>query len=53
VIAKFRNLGKRQEVHFFFEKIRGQWKLDDASCDNGPEPWVLSLILKYGWTGKQ
>lgn len=52
VVAKFRNMGKRQEVHFFFEKIHGAWKLDDASSTSGPEPWVLSLILKYGWTGK-
>jgi hypothetical protein len=53
VTAKFRNLGKRQEVHFYFEKIRGHWLLDDASSWTQPQPWVLSLLLKYGWDGSQ
>ncbi len=52
VTAKFRNLGKRHEVHFYFEKVHGEWRLDDARGLTGPEPWTLSLILKYGWDGK-
>lgn len=53
VIAKFKNEGTAQEVHFYFEKTKAGWKLDDARGLTGPEPWTLSLILKYGWDGKQ
>jgi hypothetical protein len=53
VVANFKNEGKPQEVHFYFEKIKGAWKMDDASSMTGPDPWTLSLILKYGWDGKQ
>jgi hypothetical protein len=52
VIAKFRNFGTAQEVHFYFEKTKTGWKLDDARSLSGPEQWTLSLILKYGWDGK-
>ena len=52
VVAKFKNHGAPREVHFYFEKIGGAWKLDDARSFTG-ERWVLSLILKYGWTGDQ
>jgi hypothetical protein len=52
VIATFKNEGKPQEVHFYFEKGRGGWKLDDARSVKG-EMWTLSLILKYGWDGAQ
>jgi len=51
VIATFRNLGKKQEIHFYFEKTTEGWKLDDARSLAG-ESWTLSLILKYGWDGK-
>jgi hypothetical protein len=51
VIAKFRNFGKRQEIHFYFEKTPSGWLLDDARSLEG-ETWTLSLILKYGWDGK-
>lgn len=53
VVAKFKNEGKQQEVHFYFEKVGKYWLLDDASSYTGPDPWTLSLILKYGWDGKQ
>jgi hypothetical protein len=48
VIAKFKNLGKREEVHFYFEKTKAGWLLDDARGMTD-ETWTLSLILKYGW----
>jgi hypothetical protein len=51
VIATFRNLGKKQEIHFYFEKIASRWLLDDVRSVTG-ETWTLSLILKYGWDGK-
>jgi hypothetical protein len=51
VIAKFKNTGKPQEIHFYFEKTKTGWLLDDARSLVG-ESWTLSLILKYGWDGK-
>jgi Protein of unknown function (DUF3828) len=51
VIATFKNFGKPEEIHFYFEKIGGRWLLDDA-CSLKGETWTLSLILKYGWDGK-
>ena len=48
VIAKFKNSGRANEIHFYFEKTASGWKLDDARSLLG-EQWVLSLILKYGW----
>ena len=51
VIAKFRNFGKPQEIHLYFEKTAAGWQLDDARSLVG-ESWTLSLILKYGWDGK-
>ncbi|HJW40968.1 MAG TPA: hypothetical protein VJ476_07040 [Rhizomicrobium sp.] len=51
VIAKFRNLKTPEEIHFYFEKTAKGWKLDDARSALG-EQWTLSLILKYGWDGK-
>lgn len=52
VIAKFKNEKTPNEIHFYFEKTAAGWKLDDARSLLG-EQWTLSLILKYGWDGKQ
>src|ERR1700722_4395992 len=51
VIARFKNFHKPEEIHFYFEKTAAGWKLDDARSLVG-ESWTLSLILKYGWDGK-
>ncbi|MEI9994718.1 MAG: hypothetical protein WDM91_09005 [Rhizomicrobium sp.] len=51
VVAKFKNEKTPNEIHFYFEKIGGGWKLDDVRSVMN-DPWVLSLILKYGWDGK-
>jgi hypothetical protein len=48
VIAKFKNGGKPEEMHFYFEKSGNGWLLDDVRSLKG-ETWTLSLILKYGW----
>ncbi|HEY5337266.1 MAG TPA: hypothetical protein VIJ85_03610 [Rhizomicrobium sp.] len=48
VIVKFKNFGKPQETHFYFEKTDAGWKLDDARS-LGMKGWTLSLVLKYGW----
>lgn len=51
VVAKFKNEKTPNEIHFYFEKTAKGWKLDDARSMMG-DPWVLSLVLKYGWDGK-
>jgi len=51
VIAKFRNIDRSEEIHFYFEKTPSGWLLDDARSLKG-EAWTLSLILKYGWDGQ-
>ena len=51
VIARFKNFRKPEEIHFYFEKTAAGWQLDDARSLLG-ESWTLSLILKYGWDGK-
>lgn len=49
VVAKFRNGDRKEEIHFYFEKLSwAGWKLDDARSFTN-EGWTLSLILKYGW----
>ena len=45
VIAKFRNMGEPQEIHFDFRKSAGRWLLDDVHSMSAP-PWTLSEILK-------
>jgi len=51
IVAKFKNEKTPNEIHFYFERTSKGWKLDDARSMVG-DPWVLSLILKYGWDGK-
>jgi len=48
IVVKFKNSGRQNEIHFYFEKTAAGWKLDDARSLTG-EAWTLSLILKYGW----
>jgi hypothetical protein len=48
VVAQFNNIGRPEEIHFYFEETRDGWKLDDIRSVGG-EKWTLSLILKYGW----
>ena len=51
VVAKFKNEKTPNEIHLYFEKTAAGWKLDDARSVMN-DPWVLSLMLKYGWDGK-
>ena len=49
VVARFRNGTRKEEIHFYFEKLSwAGWRLDDARAF-GEDNWTLSLILKYGW----
>jgi len=45
VVAKFRNTGDPQEIHFDFRRNAGRWLLDDVHSLTAP-PWTLSQILK-------
>ena len=45
VIAKFRNGGEPQELHYDFRRINGRWLLDDVHSMTQP-PWTLSELLK-------
>ena len=47
VIAKFTNLGAKEETHFYFERGSKGWLLDDIRSLRGTG-WTLSTILKYG-----
>ena len=51
VTAKFKNIDRNEEIHFYFEKTKTGWQLDDASSAS-KDGWTLSLILKYGWQTK-
>jgi len=49
VVAKFRNDDRKEEIHFYFERLSwAGWRLDDVRSF-GDDGWTLSLILKYGW----
>ncbi len=50
VVAKFVN-EKPQTIDFYFERVGGAWKLDDAVSLTPGYEWTLSVILKYGWPG--
>ena len=52
VTAKFQNTDRKEEIHFYFEKTKAGWQLDDARSLS-QDGWTLSLILKYGWDAKK
>ncbi len=45
VIAKFRNLGDPNEIHFDFRRVEQRWLLDDVHSAKETR-WTLSDILK-------
>jgi hypothetical protein len=48
-VATFRNGGKPHELHYYFERGKGGWQLDDVRSVDPGQQWTLSVILKYGW----
>jgi hypothetical protein len=40
---------KQQMIDFYFERINGEWKVDDEVSLTPGNEWTLSVILKYGW----
>jgi hypothetical protein len=49
VIARFKNMGQVEELHFYFERAKAGWKLDDVESVTPDNTWTLSVLLKYGW----
>jgi len=52
VRATFKNLGRSEDIRFYFEQTKQGWKLDDIRSV-GKDSWTLSLILKYGWDNEK
>ncbi len=50
VTANFKNADRPERIRFYFEKVGGQWRLDDVASELG-DPWTLSTLLRYGWPG--
>jgi len=49
VVAKFKNDDRKDEIHFYFERLSwAGWRLDDVRSF-GDDGWTLSLLLKYGY----
>lgn len=53
VVVRFRNFDQEMENHFFWEKAKSGWVLDDVRFLDGKEGYTLSLVLKYGWDGPE
>lgn len=53
VVVRFKNFDEAMENHFFWEKTRTGWVLDDVRHLDAKEGYTLSLILKYGWDGPE
>jgi hypothetical protein len=45
VVAKFRNLGSPEEIHFDFRRVEGRWLLDDVQSLQDHR-WTLSSVLR-------
>jgi len=53
VVVRFKNFDEEMENHYFWEKTRSGWVLDDVRFLDGKEGYTLSLVLKYGWDGPE
>ena len=53
VVVRFKNLDKAMENHFFWERTKAGWVLDDMRYLDEKEGYTLSLMLKYGWDGPE
>lgn len=51
VIARFRNMDRDEVIVTYWEKIGDRWRLDDVQSQ-GKDAWTLSVLLKYGWVGR-
>ena len=53
IVARFKNFDKAMENHFFWEKTKAGWVLDDVRYLDAKDGYTLSLMLKYGWDGPE
>ena len=53
VVVRFKNLDKSMENHFYWERTKAGWVLDDVRYLDEKEGYALSLMLKYGWDGPE
>jgi hypothetical protein len=53
VVVRFKNFDEEMENHYFWEKTKAGWVLDDVRFLDGQEGYTLSLVLKYGWDGPE
>ena len=53
IVVRFKNFGEAMENHYFWERTKTGWVLDDVRCLDGKEGYTLSLVLKYGWDGPE
>lgn len=50
VVVRFKNLDQDMENHFYWERTKTGWVLDDVRS-LGERGYTLSVMLKYGWDG--
>ena len=53
VVVCFKNFDKAMENHYFWEKTKAGWVLDDVRYLDEKDGYTLSLMLKYGWDGPE
>jgi len=53
IVVRFKNFDEEMENHYFWEKAKAGWVLDDVRFLDGKEGYTLSLVLKYGWDGPE
>ncbi|MCE9521888.1 MAG: YbjP/YqhG family protein [Alphaproteobacteria bacterium] len=53
VVVLFKNFDKQMENHFFWEKTKAGWVLDDVRYLDEKDGYTLSLMVKYGWDGPE
>ena len=53
VVVRFKNFDDQQEIHFFWEKSKSGWVVDDVRALGPDGGSTLSLMLKYGWDGPE
>jgi hypothetical protein len=53
VVVRFKNFDRQEELHFFWEKSKSGWVVDDLRTLDKDGGSTLSLMYKYGWDGPE
>lgn len=53
VVARFKNFDAQEEIHYFWEKTKSGWVVDDLRTLDKDGGSTLSLVYKYGWDGPE